>query len=186
MRWKATVIAGALAAATALAAPSVGAKEFKWAFQGNLQSLDPHGLFETFSLGFQGNIYEPLIGYDDKMNVVPMLAKSFKQTGPNTWRVNLRPGVKFHNGNDMTADDYIFTWKRALTEGSDLKVPARKIKEIKKIDGMTFDIITSNPNPILPRSLLILYVMDQEWSKEHKTEAATNLKGGEEGNFANL
>jgi peptide/nickel transport system substrate-binding protein len=51
MRWKATAIAGALAAATLLAAPTAGAKEFKWAFQGNLNSLDPHGLFETFTIG---------------------------------------------------------------------------------------------------------------------------------------
>jgi len=186
MRWKATAIAGALAVATLMAAPTAGAKEFKWAFQGNLQSLDPHGLFETFTIGFHGNMYEPLIGYDDKMNVVPMLAESFTQTDANTWRAKLRAGVKFHNGNDLTTDDFIFSWKRALTEGSDMKVPARKIKEIKKIDDLTFDIITSNPNPILPRSLLILYVMDKEWSVAHKTEAATNLKGGEEGNFANL
>jgi len=185
MRFKATVLAGAAAAALA-AAPVAQAENFRWAFQGNLQSLDPHGLFETFTLGAQANIYEALIMYDDKMNVVPMLAESFEQTGPNTWRAKLRKGIKFHNGNDLTADDYIFTWKRALSDGSDLKVPARKIVDIKKIDDHTFDVITGNPNPILPRSLLILYVMDKEWSEANNTASATNLKGGEEGNFANL
>jgi len=163
-----------------------GAETFKWAFQGNLQSLDPHGLFETFTLGFHSNLYEALIMYDDQMNVVPMLAESFEQTGPNTWRAVLRKGIKFHNGNEFNADDFIFSWERALSEGSDLKVPAQKIKEIKKIDDYTFDLITHNPNPILPRSLLILYVMDKEWSVENKSLTATNVKGGEEGNYANL
>ena len=36
------------------------AKTFKWAFQGDVQTLDPHGLFETFTLGFLGNVYEGL------------------------------------------------------------------------------------------------------------------------------
>ena len=32
-----------------------------FAFQGDIQTLDPHGLFETFTLGFQANFYEGLV-----------------------------------------------------------------------------------------------------------------------------
>ncbi|RMD62346.1 MAG: ABC transporter substrate-binding protein, partial [Alphaproteobacteria bacterium] len=92
------------------------AKTFKWAFQGDIQSLDPHSLFETFSLGFWSNIYEPLVGYDADLALTPMLAVEWKTIEPTKWRIKLRRGVKFHNGNDFTADDVIFSWQRALSE----------------------------------------------------------------------
>jgi peptide/nickel transport system substrate-binding protein len=187
MRFKLKLLAGAVAAAALLASPIASAKTFKWAFQGNLQSLDPHSLFETFSLGFWGNIYESLVTYDDNMKVVPSLATSWEVKDPTHWVFHLRKGVKFHNGNDFNADDVIFSYtKRALTEGSDLKVPARKMKSIKKIDDYTIEVETDGPNPILTRDLIFLYILDKEWSEEHKTTMATSPKGGDEGNYANL
>ncbi len=42
------------------------------------------------------------------------------------------------------------------------------------------------PNPILPLQLEIFYIMDRDWAKENNTQTATNVKGGEEGNFANM
>ena len=182
----AAVAAGAIATGAVAAVTPAAAKTFKWAFQGDVQSLDPHALFETFSLGFWGNIYESLVTYDGEMNLIGALAESYSNPEPNKWVFNLRKGVKFHNGNDFTADDVIFSWQRALSEGSDLKVAANKIAEINKIDDHTIEVITPGPNPILPRDLVFLYVMDKEWSEEHNTTTATNVKGGEEGNYANL
>ncbi len=185
MRLKNGLMAAVAAGVLALS-QGADAKTFRWAFQGDLQSLDPHSLFETFSLGFWGNIYESLVTYDGEMNLIGSLAESWENTEPTKWTFKLRQGVKFHNGNDFTADDVIFTWQRALSEGSDLKVPAQKIKEITKIDDYTIEIETPGPNPILPRDLVFLYIMDKEWSEENNTTTATNLKGGEEGNYANL
>ena len=176
----------AVAAGAILAAGPASAKTFKWAFQGDVQSLDPHALFETFTLGFQGNIYESLVTYDGDMNLIGALAESFENPEPTKWVFKLREGVKFHNGNDFTADDVIFSWQRALSEGSDLKVPAQKISDIKKVDDHTIEVTTPGPNPILPRDLVFLYIMDKEWSEANNSTTATNVKGGEEGNFANL
>ncbi len=176
----------AVAASSIALAPGAEAKTFKWAFQGDVQTMDPHGLFETMTLGFQNNIYEALVWRNSDMELNPSLAVSWENTAPDTWTFKLRQGVKFHNGNDFNADDVIFSVERIRTEGSDMKVIAGLIKEAKKIDDYTVALITPQPNPILPLQLGIFYIMDKEWSEANKTAAATNVKGGEEGNHANI
>ncbi|MEM7653962.1 MAG: ABC transporter substrate-binding protein [Pseudomonadota bacterium] len=176
------ISAGSVAAATTHA----DAKTFRWAFQGDVQSLDPHGLNETFTLGFLGNVYEGLTAYDENLSVVPGLAASWQNTGPTTWEFKLRSGVKFHDGGTLTVDDVEFSWKRAQSEGSDMKGYAAKIAAIKKIDDLTMEVTTPAPNPILPRELVFLYILDKEWSEANGSVEATNVKGGDEDNFANL
>ena len=81
--------------------------------------MDPHSLNESFQLNFTGNIYEPLVGRGKKLELVPLLATSWKPTGPTTWRFELRRDVKFHDGSPFTADDVIFSLERG--EGGGLR-----------------------------------------------------------------
>lgn len=188
MTLKKKLLAAALAAGTALTLGmgAAQAKTLKYAFQGDLQTLDPHGLFETMTLGFQRNIYEGLVIRDDKMEMVGALAESWENIEPTVWRFNLRKGVKFHNGNSFGADDVAFSAARLNTEGSDMKVVAALIEEVRIVDEHTVDIVTPAPDPILPLQLEIFYIMDKQWAEEHGAVEATNVKGGDEGNFANL
>jgi peptide/nickel transport system substrate-binding protein len=57
-------------AAIGLASTPAKSETFKWAFQGDVQTMDPHGLFETMTLGFQRNIYEGLVIRNEKMEMV--------------------------------------------------------------------------------------------------------------------
>lgn len=167
-------------------AANAQSETLRWAFQGDVGTMDPHGLFETMTLGFQGNIYEGLVGRDSDMGMVPLLAEKWENIEPTVWRFHLRKGVKFHNGNDFNADDVVFSTERVKTDGSDMKVIANLIDKIEKVDDYTVDWHTKSPNPILPLQLEIFYIMDKEWSEEHKTTAATNVKGDDQGNYANL
>jgi len=178
-----TAVALAIAA-SALSAPAA-AKTLRWAYQGDATSMDPHALNETFTLGFQGNIYETLFGYDGDLKLVPVLAESWSNPEPTKWLVKLRQGVKFHDGSPFTADDVIFSWKRSMTPGSDMKGYGAKASDIKKLDDHTIEIITPTPNPILPREWSLLYIMSKSWSEKNNTTEATNVKGGQ-GNYANL
>jgi len=91
MKLKSIVIAGvsALALGVAGVAP-VSAQTFKFAFQADAQSLDPHSLFETFTIGLLANVYEPLVAYDGEMKKVPRLATSWEIVSPTKWRFSLR------------------------------------------------------------------------------------------------
>ena len=71
-----TVAAAALGSLVA-AAPAQ-AETFRWAFQGDVQTMDPHGLFETMTLGFQRSIYEGLVARDENMKMVGALAESWE------------------------------------------------------------------------------------------------------------
>ncbi len=183
---RAVLMAGLCALAVGLAAPA-SAKTFRFAFQGDAQSLDPHGLNETFTLGFLGNIYEGLTRYEGDLSLVPALATSWEVVEPTLWRFELRKGVKFHSGSDFTADDVIFTWKRMLTEGSDQKVRAGLISDIRKIDDHTIEVETPVPTPTLTREMVWVYIMDKEWSEANNaTEAANPKDAGREGAYATL
>ena len=183
--FKQAALTAALVASLAFSA-GAAAKTFHWSYQGDASSMDPMALNETFTLGFQGNIYETLAGYDGELKLTPLLAESWENPEPTKWIFKLRKGVKFHDGSPFTADDVIFTWKRSLTPGSDMKGYGAKAADIKKIDDYTVEVTTPAPNPILPREWAFLYIMSKTWSEKNKTTEATNIKGDNQGNYANL
>ena len=162
------LLAGALFAVGAAVVPAARAQTFKFANQGDALSMDPHSLNESFQLAFTGNIYEPLIGRGKKLELVPALATEWKQTAPTVWRFNLRRNVQFHDGAPFTAEDVIFSYNRAKGDGSDVKTYVGSIKEIRKIDDHTIDIVTSEPFPILPDVVTNWYVMSKKWSEENR------------------
>ncbi|MEM7745978.1 MAG: ABC transporter substrate-binding protein [Pseudomonadota bacterium] len=173
-------------AVSALIAGSASAETFRWGFQGDVQTMDPHGLFETMTLGFQRNIYEGLVIRNENMETVGALAEYWENISPTVWRFKLREGVKFHNGNPLTSADVAFSIDRIATEGSDMKVVAGLIEKYEIVDELTIDIHTPAPDPILVNQLEIFYIMDKEWAEEVGALEATNVKGGDEGNPANL
>ncbi|MEQ9333231.1 ABC transporter substrate-binding protein [Thalassobaculum sp.] len=180
-----TLMAAAMAAvvAGAFAAPAAEAKTFRWAFQGDAQSLDPYSLNETFTLGLLGNVYEGLIRRDENLQIQPALAESWEIVEPTRWRFHLRKGVKFHNGNDFTADDVLFSAARVRAEGSDLKTRLAGVVDIVKVDDHTVEFVTDAPNPILHYEWATWGIMDKEWSEANDATAPTDVTAGKE-NFA--
>src|SRR6266852_9341451 len=82
--------------AMACAAPAPArAKVFRWSFQGDVLSLDPQDRRDTFSRDFVGNIKEPLVKFNEKLEIEPALAERWEILEPTLWRFHLRKGVKF-------------------------------------------------------------------------------------------
>ena len=166
---------------TALAlclAGAAHAKTFTWSFQGDAQSLDPYNLNETFSLGLLGNVYEGLIRRGGDLAIEPALAERWEVLEPTRWRFHLRKGVKFHNGNDFTADDVIFSADRVRADGSDLKTRIAADTKVVKVDDYTVDFITSKPNPILHSEWATWYIMDKEWAEANNTVSPASVTEG--------
>jgi ABC-type transport system substrate-binding protein len=83
------------------------------------QGIDPESLdpaYETLvsSRSIFTNIYDTLVWRDAKGKILPSLAESWKWLDDKTLQLNLRKGVKFHNGDPFTADDLIWTANRYL------------------------------------------------------------------------
>src|SRR5690606_26639912 len=58
-----------------------------------------------------GTMYEPLFYRDYDMNMVPLLASGYRILEDLTWEVTLKPGIKFRNGETMTAEDVRATFE---------------------------------------------------------------------------
>src|SRR6476619_179952 len=118
MKLKTLLLAAAFAAASLTSAT---AATFRFAFQGDLKSLDPYSLNETFTHGVLGNVFEGLTTRGKDLKIVRGLAESWEVLEPTRWRFHLRKGVKFHNGENFTADDVVFSANRARGPSSDVK-----------------------------------------------------------------
>ena len=80
--------------------------QLKIACTANPPSLDPHSVNSNLVNGISMNIYEPLFALDNNSKAQPVLAESYEDNGA-TWTIKLRQGIKFHNGDEMTAEDVV-------------------------------------------------------------------------------
>jgi len=163
---KKLIAAASLAALMAGAGPAQAQQTLRYAFQGNLNTLDPHSLNETTTLGLQGNVYEGLTARDKQLKIIPGLAERWEVLDNGLrWRFYLRKGVKFHNGNDFNADDVVFSTARTLARNSQLAVRLPRDIEVEKVDAHTVDFKLKTPNPILHYAWDTWYMMDKEWTE---------------------
>ena len=169
---------GAIAGLILVPLLPAAANTFKFAFQGDLITTDPYNANETFTTAFLLNVYEPLVRYDENVQIEPALAVSWEVLEPTRWRFKLRPNVKFHNGNPFNADDVVFTYERAKGEDSDFAGALKPVKEVRKVDDLTVDIITEGPFPTILRILAGNAMMDKEWAVEHDAVTTANIKKG--------
>jgi len=77
----------------------------------------------TFSFIFETLIMQNLLG---QLEPVPGLAESWKRLDERTVELALRKGVKFHNGDEMTADDVVFTFSRERMFGPEYDITSTK------------------------------------------------------------
>src|SRR5881397_4254403 len=65
-------------------------------------------------------LWENLVSRDPKTGeLIPMLAERWQVTdGGRTWKFQLRKGVHFHDGRELTAEDVKFTFSSIAREGS--------------------------------------------------------------------
>jgi peptide/nickel transport system substrate-binding protein len=159
--------------ALALTAGTADAKTFRYAFQGDLKSLDPYTLNETFTLGALGNVFEGLIRRGKNLEIIPGLAERWETPEPTRWRFHLRKGVTFHNGEPFTADDVLFSADRVRANGSNLLTRIPKDAKFVKVDDHTVDVVLSSPNPILHYEWDTWYIMSKAWSEKNNSVSPT-------------
>ncbi len=91
----------------------------------------------SLQLTLTGNIYEPLVGRGKKLELIPLLATSWKQTAPTVWRFNAAPQrevprrLALHRRRRRSS-----RYERSKVDGSDMKTKVAPIKEIRKVDDL--------------------------------------------------
>lgn len=92
---------------------------------------------------------ETLTKFDEKMNIQPWLAESWKISDDKlTWTFKIRDGVKFSNGNPLTAEAVKASIERAFAKNT-RAATFFKYTEMKA-DGQNLIITTDKPAPSMP------------------------------------
>ncbi|MBI2206685.1 MAG: hypothetical protein HYU41_22850 [Candidatus Rokubacteria bacterium] len=127
-------------------------------------TLDPHMHFERVGILVNINMFDSLLHKTAKLAYEPSLATSWKALNDTTWEFKLRKGVKFHNGETMTAEDVKFSFDRVLDQSN--KSPqygnVRAIKEVKIVNPDTVHLVTDKPYPLLLERLVFFPIVPKK------------------------
>ena len=179
-RWMHTGLLALVLLGSPLAAPVAAAQTLRWSSQGDPQTLDPHAQNEGLTNSMNQQVYERLVGRDRQLDFVPSLATEWQQTAPTVWRFKLRPGVKFHDGTPFTADDVVFSVRRASEPTSQVSVYALALGEPVRIDDLTVEFRAKAVNPVFLQHLDSVMVMSRAWSEKHRVTRPLDYKNKEE------
>ncbi|MDO1510583.1 MULTISPECIES: ABC transporter substrate-binding protein [unclassified Neisseria] len=78
------------------------------------QSLDPHQITGVPEINVVRDLFEGLVETDEKGAVVPAAAESWESADNRTWTFKLRPDAKWSNGDPVTAEDFVYSWRRLV------------------------------------------------------------------------
>lgn len=141
----------------------VDAKDLTIGLTSDATVLDPQAGEELSSNIMFYHIYDPLVRRDAKLQFGPGLAESWSQKDETTWVFELRPGVRFHNGEILKASDVVFTIDRL--KASVMSNLSANIASVKAIDDLTVEISTPGPYAALPNDLAAILILNEVYVK---------------------
>jgi peptide/nickel transport system substrate-binding protein len=120
--------------------------------------LDPT-LFDPVTRSYLVDIYEGLVRTDRDLKIKPALAVSWGLLDSTTWEFRLRPGVKFHDGQDMSVNDVISSLEKARTAPhSQLVNLFATVESVTAVGTDRIRIKTKVPDPLLLNKLAVTYI----------------------------
>ncbi|MBC7800927.1 MAG: ABC transporter substrate-binding protein [Gemmatimonadaceae bacterium] len=125
-------------------------------------TIDPHFLYLAPNIAIARHMFDPLVGTDASARAIPRLAVSWKALSDTEWEFKLRPGVRFHDGSLLTADDVVFSFSRVRTlpnNPNSYAAGLRSISSVTAVDPATVRITTDAPNPVLPVQVRIISIV---------------------------
>lgn len=179
-----TGIAVALMASSVLVS-AASAETIRWARSSDALTLDPHSQNQGVTHNFNHHIYETLLERDAQGALLPRLATDWyvKEGDETVWVFELRQGVKFHGGEDFTAEDVVFSIDRARSEGSNMRQLHSNVAEVRAVDDYTVEIQMTGPSPLYPNNVTNTFIMDKGWSEANDVIEVQDFGAGED-NYA--
>jgi peptide/nickel transport system substrate-binding protein len=128
------------------------------------ESIDPHYTATGTHAEALKHVFDTLTWSGDQLQIEPRLAVSWKAIEPSVWEFKLRPGVKFHDGSDFTAEDVKFSIERIATVAgpNPTTIYVRRVREVKIVDPLTVHIVTDGPAPNLPNDFIRLFIVSHK------------------------
>lgn len=136
--------ASASASNSASELPAAGGT-FTYARPASVTSLDLHNQITANNAFAIDKVFEPLVAFDSEGKIVDWLAKSHEISPDGlTYTFVLRDGLKFSNGQEVKAEDAVFSLQRHLDVGGPLAIAA-KVDSLTAQDAHTLVIKLKEP-----------------------------------------
>jgi peptide/nickel transport system substrate-binding protein len=161
-----TTLAG-LVVASVLTGSAAAENVVRWAGSGAAFGFDPHSMTSSFDDTLRDPVYESLVAFDSDMTISGHLAVAWKPLNTTSWEFKLRENVHFHDGTPFTADDVVFSIRRAQSETPAEKDTLEKIVGVEAADPLTVRVTTRLPAPLLWYDLSYVRIMSRAWAERH-------------------
>lgn len=154
-----------------------------FAMNTDVQSLDPQIQNDTTSEQVVKMLYNTLLKFEDDGTVVGDLAESWSVSEDKlTWTFNLKQGVKFHNGKELTSADVKATFDRALNaEAGGLRTTEiiKMFTAVEAPDPYTVTITTDAPYGPMESLMcnMSLGIMDADYIEQYGLDLGTSAEG---------
>ena len=158
---KSTILKLGAIACLAIALP-LQANTLRLAYDADPVSLDLHEQLSGGTLQLSHMVCDPLIRWNQDLGFDARAASSWERLNETTVRFNLRQGVKFHSGREMTAKDVQFTFDR-LKQSEDFKGIFVNFTGVNVVDDYTVDIVTDGPYPLVEHTATYIFPLDSEF-----------------------
>lgn len=154
-----------------------------FAMNTDVQSMDPQIQNDTTSEQVVKMLYNTLLKFEDDGTVVGDLAESWSVSEDKlTWTFNLKQGVKFHNGKELTSADVKATFDRALNaEAGGLRTTEiiKMFTAVEAPDPYTVTITTDGPYGPMESLMcnMSLGIMDADYIEKYGLDLGTSVEG---------
>ena len=143
-------------------AAGASAQTLKMAYDADPVSLDPHEQLSGGTLQLSHMVFDPLVRFSQDLAFEPRLAESWERLDDRTMRFHLRPGVKFHSGNPLTAADVCWTFER-LTISPDFKGLFEPFAGCQTSGDLVVDLKTKDAFPLVLNLATYIFPMDRKF-----------------------
>lgn len=116
----------------------------------DIDTFDIHNTTSSATEAVLTNMYSYLYKRTDQLELQPDLAESYEIIDDKTWEFKLKPGITFHNGDPLTAEDVKYTFERVANDPS-LKRNSYFVnfEEVEVVDELTLRIHTKTTEPLM-------------------------------------
>ncbi len=156
-----------LCAALALACAAAGAsaETLRIGLSSEVTAMDPQWVNAGPNVSLATHVFEPLTLTDRDGRLIPGLAVSWRSLDPLNWEFKLRPGVRFHDGSELTADDVVYSIERPKAlQGSPASFATfvRPIVKAVAVDAATVRLTTATPHVLVPYDLNSIMIVSRK------------------------
>jgi peptide/nickel transport system substrate-binding protein len=155
-------------ASSGSSASSAASTSFTVVYANQVTTIDPVQAVQAETDTIASLIYDPLVTYNAKDQMVGVMASSFKtETGATKVDLTLRPGLKFHDGSPVTAQDVQYTIERDLAVNSGVASYLAGYKSMTIHSPSSFTVNLSAPNSFFLSELSKVYILNAKLVQQH-------------------